>query len=985
MKTLLDICDDGLISLSGVKYKLIGVAGQGGSSIVYKARKEGAAEDYYMIKEFYPHDLAVGRNDDGSICFAEGVSDILEKRMLRAINEYKTVDKLRHGNENNNPWFLNYSNPVNLNNTLYTVIQTEEGAMLSERIHSGAFSGKRFIDLCDYVLKILDAIEPIHSKEYLHLDISPDNIHHSNLNIMRMIDYNSAFPLSGNPDDFLPSYKLGYSAPELKKNIGVSSLCYASDLFSVAAILFELLIGRPPEQNDWVTRSRWMLTSEEGVLKGASGLLVKATNSFLRRSLSSKPEIRPQSVAQMRKEINLLIELSESFVLVNSPKRPNPKFVCRESEIEAIGKSLDSDSYVILEGMGGIGKTELVKKYAWENQDKYEAIQFVTYSNNLMSTIALSLEFHNLDKAKESEYETRYGDEAIRYMYRDKVNSLKKESGALPCLIIVDNYNVTADDDFAEFVSGDFKVVFTSRNKHEGNALEITEMKDEDHLLELFRNYYEPSKLTLSDEATVMNIIRLVLGHTMTVMLIAVAMQKSRITPSEMYERLRSGLDPKLRTKVGVDKEEVGSEVREQVMYQHITNLFDMTQIHDDPNFSFIMTNMAIVPYTGMDITTFYDWALKDHYWVDGCDDRDFSDIEKLIELRWIQADEETQHISLHPVISDVAYRELKPNSETCSKLIKAGLDHIRYEINDWTYQGFSNVVNLMEPACNRISDKTPLTTDVLYCYANYNYFLAEYLVALEFYNKSLEIRKTIFGETHPETISLYDSIAKNYYRFGEYTKALEWYKKSFEIKTSELSNDESEIALSAFHIGVVYEMQTEYTCAMKMFQKSLKIYENLSEKEDDDFIIATLCSHIGVVYEKQENYHHALKWQSKALDIRERCLGDEYLDTADSYHNIATVYYKLKDYDKALEFYLKALRIRESIQGNEHPETGESYKSIADVYNALGDFEKSMEMYSIAFEIFEKKLSDNHPHRKEHIANEYRNKASRGGCKCDK
>ena len=995
MKTLLDINDDGLISLAGVKYKLIGIAGQGGSSIVYKARREGAAEDYYMIKEFFPHGLAIGRKDDGSIYYADGVSDIIEKLMFRAVNESKTVDILRHGNENNNPWFLNYGNPISLNNTLYTVIQTEEGSMLSEKIHNATFADKSFIDLCEIVLKILDALEPIHSKKYLHLDISPDNIHHSNLNIMRMIDYNSAFPLSGNPDSFLPSFKQGYSAPELKRNTGFANLSYSTDLFSVAAIFFELLIGRPPEENDWINRSRWMLTSEEGILKGASGLLVKATNAFLRKSLSNKPEIRPQSVAQMREEINLLIELSASFVLVNSPKRPNPKFVCRESEIEAIGKRLESESYVILEGMGGIGKTELVKKYAWENRDNYEAIQFVTYNNSLMPTIALSLKFHNFDKAKESEYETRYGDEAVRFMYRDKVNSLKKASGTLPCLIIVDNYNVLADDDFADFVSGDYKVIFTSRNKHDGNILEITEMRDENHLLELFRNYYAPFKLIVSDAEVVKDIIKLVLGHTMTVMLIAVAMQKSRIAPTEMYERLNSGLDPKLRTKIGVEKENISAEVREQAMYQHITNLFDMTQIHDNPNYSFIMTNMALVPYTGMNITTFYDWVLKEHYTVDGYDDRDFSDIDKLIDLRWIQADEDGQHIFLHPVISDVANNELKPDSVRCERFIKLTLASSD-NYDEETFIEQNRYADMLSMAAKRISDESKMTFVLILRYALLNYSLARYTVALEYFKKCIAICVVVYGENHPNVARQYHNIGLICYNMGDYPMMLEWSLKALAIQ-QETPGEEHDTADSYNNIAVAYNQQGDHPKAIEWHMKSLAIKERIFGNDMPE--IAATYRNIALCYHLMENFEGALEWHTKSLIIFENKLGADRLETALSYSGVAAVYRVQGDYDNALKLLFKALAIYEKKLSKEHPDTARIYSQIANVYYVQGLLNETLNWAFKALHVFENKLSLIHPHTttiyeliavifdkqgKTDKAEEYRRKATQGSEKRD-
>jgi serine/threonine protein kinase len=74
-------------------------------------------------------------------------------------------------------------------------------------ITDGAFIDAGFVELCEVILKVLDALAPIHTKGYLHLDISPDNLFISNTGLVRIIDYNSALCLNDDASDFIPSYK----------------------------------------------------------------------------------------------------------------------------------------------------------------------------------------------------------------------------------------------------------------------------------------------------------------------------------------------------------------------------------------------------------------------------------------------------------------------------------------------------------------------------------------------------------------------------------------------------------------------------------------------------------------------------------------------------------------------------------------------------------------------------------------------------------
>lgn len=54
---------------------------------------------------------------------------------------------------------------------------------------------------------------------------------------------------------------------------------------------------------------------------------------------------------------------------------------------------------------------------------------------------------------------------------------------------------------------------------------------------------------------------------------------------------------------------------------------------------------------------------------------------------------------------------------------------------------------------------------------------------ALEYYLKSLVIRKTVLGETHPDYAASFYNIGNTYNKKGDYDKALEYHLKSLEIR----------------------------------------------------------------------------------------------------------------------------------------------------------------------------------------------------------
>jgi len=988
--------NDTLVLTENKSYQLQEVVSRGGSSIVYLActDADNSPDRYVIIKELFPRRCGIKRGANGTLIIPELQRDKVKKIRLRAEREAEIVEELRDdrkralekkalrnldgkidknaddpaNGETNSDWFMSYAKPIEKYNTLYTVVTTRSGKVLSKKIEKGDFAN--FNSACDCVLKILKALEPIHglNGKCLHLDIAPDNIHVSaGTGIFRLIDFNSAFrPGVDDLLDWNPTFKEGYSAHELASFEATKplDLCPATDLYSVAAIFFELLIGRPPQADDGDSLDEWpQWISESKCLTGASNRLVKETADFLLRGLSSWSKNRFESVTQMQEAIEHIKGLNEGYRLKNRPKYPNKYFVCRKSELEGIHESLKKESYVILEGMGGIGKTELAKRYTQRYKDDYDFVQLVTFNGSLESTIATSLSFDNFDKAMDDWYTKTYGDQAVSKMYEAKIAFLKKDKeDEKHTLIIIDNYDPPElyDGKFDEFVSANYRIIFTSRNALRGKArLKIGAMHDKADLLDLFYAYYDSPKLAPEDEATVNDIIDLVLGHTMTVMLIASTMRQGEKTPKEMLERLQNSLDPRLRTEIAVDKEGLSDEDRKQVMYGHIKTLFDMEKIKPDVDYSYIMTNMALVPYEGLKKKDFYEYALKGHYESQGHIDAYYDDLDYLIDRYWVQSSD--GKVSLHPVISDVVYKDedLSPDSQKCVALIES-LIKLTKDHESETHVAWANSMSMLKLACERITDESGLTTYLLNTSAHIANSLADYDMALEYYRKVSGICENILGKENPATAVAYGSMAFVYTIQGDYSKALKLDEKALAIYEKAFDNNHLYIAHTYGNMAVTYLNIGDYPKALELNEKSLAIQEKVLGKECPD--VATTYATMADVYFKQGDYPKALSLHERALTIRKEVLGKEHPLTAATYDSMATIYSCHGNYSKALGLYEIVLAIREKVLGKEHPDVAITYNNLAINYSNMGDLSKALELHERALAIREKVLGKEHP-----------------------
>jgi CHAT domain-containing protein/Tfp pilus assembly protein PilF len=108
--------------------------------------------------------------------------------------------------------------------------------------------------------------------------------------------------------------------------------------------------------------------------------------------------------------------------------------------------------------------------------------------------------------------------------------------------------------------------------------------------------------------------------------------------------------------------------------------------------------------------------------------------------------------------------------------------------------------------------------------------------------------------------------------------------------------------------------------------------------------------------------YDEALRLAERALAIREKILGPDHRDVADSLHALASLYDDKSDYVKAEPLDLRALAIREKTLGLDHPDVAKTLNNLAWIYGVREDYAKAESLYRRALAIQEKALGANHP-----------------------
>ena len=245
---------------------------------------------------------------------------------------------------------------------------------------------------------------------------------------------------------------------------------------------------------------------------------------------------------------------------------------------------------------------------------------------------------------------------------------------------------------------------------------------------------------------------------------------------------------------------------------------------------------------------------------------------------------------------------------------------------------------------------------------------LNQYNQAKEYYEKSLAIRKEIYGEHHGDVAASYNNLGNVYSALGQYNQAKEYHAKSLAIRKEIYGEHHGDVATSQNNLGTVCSALGEHEEAKKYYEKSLASRKAIYGEHHGD--VAASYNNLGVVYRHLGEYNQAKEYNEKSLAIRKEIYGEHHGDVAASYNNLGLVYKELGPRDRAEEYYKKSLDITKKIYGEHHGDVAESYNNLGLLYRDLLEHEEAEKYSKMSLEIREKIYGKSH----EHVAVSYNN-----------
>ena len=235
--------------LSG-RYKIVRYISSGGFANTYEAI-DTRLEKRVAIKELFIDGVCNRADEDGTV--AVGV--VTNEPMFKAQKDKFKKEALRLSGCSH-PNIVRVYDVFEENNTIYYAMDFIEGKSLAtfNRPMPEAKVQK-------YLMQILDALEYIHSRSILHLDLKPANIMIDGNDNVVLIDFGASKIVDENGDFKSTTSQMAYTpgyAP-LEQTSGASKVGSYSDIYALGATLFNLFTGKTPPMIDEILGNKDVL------------------------------------------------------------------------------------------------------------------------------------------------------------------------------------------------------------------------------------------------------------------------------------------------------------------------------------------------------------------------------------------------------------------------------------------------------------------------------------------------------------------------------------------------------------------------------------------------------------------------------------------------------------------------------------------------------------------------------------------------------
>ena len=486
------------------------------------------------------------------------------------------------------------------------------------------------------------------------------------------------------------------------------------------------------------------------------------------------------------------------------------KLIGREKDLDALGEMLKkSERVVLVNGLGGIGKTEVCKSFFYTHYNQYVYAAWIDWISTLKESLVYAL------GGDDSEFIQVGEKENIDERFKKIMTRLRQTRESF--LLVVDNIENPQDADLDALASlpNQVKVLVNSRSFIEGYQVQCLDYLSPGECRALFYEFYQGKRADEDDE-TVDRIVELCGYHTLTVELLAKTAHHAGMKIQSLYETLKSR---------GFNLNEVAgekiptfwhNEKEKKRFFDHLVKVFDISGVTKKE--LSVLVNMSVLPSVYIPMEWIREWLqLKDN-----------NPVASLVEKGWLKRDEEAR-LYLHPVMQEVVRYRAKPDAQKCKTLIISLANKLNLEPGDnpilkkeYILYGESVVRALAMEAEEKDEDLATLANNLSTIYQD----MGQLDRALEFQLKALAIKEAVLDKNHPSLATSYNNVSMIYQDMGQLDRALEFQLKALAIREAVLDKNHPSLAQSYHNLSYNYQDMNDNATALAYAEKAVAILQ---------------------------------------------------------------------------------------------------------------------------------------------------------------
>ena len=663
---------------------------------------------------------------------------------------------------------------------------------------------------------------------------------------------------------------------------------------------------------------------------------------------------------------NLTNNLDQSVnktVIHQAPKSNQPipsnvrqgskNFVGREEELTDIHTKLQEGQGVIVcavEGMGGVGKTELALQYATRYQQEYVARYWLSLREMGLAQAVVTIASPYLD-LPESMRSASLDEQAAWYW-----QNWLPETGKL--LVILDDVpKAESIPDVAMPIDPRVRVLVTTRERELNVGFESVPLPvlSEEKALELLRKIVGATKVD-KELVTVKEICKTLGYLPLGIELIGEYLSKNRfLTFAKLQERLNLA-------------DESISRERKHRFYAHRVVEAAIQLSWDDISTGSQRVAMLLGLFAPVEIL----WELVAEIGASAeITEAELNEARgQLDSLHLIQPiDEECNFYKIHTLVREF-FRAKLLKAEENHQFRQAFVTRLLTIAKEIPQSPTRDLITMVSPAIphldilNRemLGDILNPEKDLFWSFTGTARFYEGqgfYALAEDPYQRCLKDTQERLGERHPYVATSINNLAALYTSQGRYEEAEPLHKQAFAMYQELLGDRHRYVATSINNLAALYRLQGRYEEAETLRLQCLEIERVTRGEKHPQF--ATSINNLALLYTSQGRYEEAELLYKQALALRQELLGDHHPDVAGSINNLAALYESQGRYEEAEPLYKQALSMCQELLGDRHHYVATSTNNLALLYSSQGRYEEAEPLYKQSLSMCQELLGDRH------------------------